>query len=146
MNPELIALIMFGLLVLGLFMGHPLAFVLGGTAVLTTFIVGKPMVLGIVINRIYGDVLDNYTLIAIPLFVLMARFLSDSGVTDRMFETLRLLMSRVRGGLALAVLQDAARKEPLHYVLRVYDGLSAFRSLIGHTETIPEELKYCNQS
>ena len=103
MNPELIALIMFGLLVLGLFMGHPLAFVLGGTAVLTTFIVGKPMVLGIVINRIYGDVLDNYTLIAIPLFVLMARFLSDSGVTDRMFETLRLLMSRVRGGLALAV-------------------------------------------
>lgn len=103
MNPELIALLMFGLLVLGLFMGHPLAFVLGGTAVLTTFIVGKPMVLGIVINRIYGDVLDNYTLIAIPLFVLMARFLSDSGVTDRMFETLRLLMSRVRGGLALAV-------------------------------------------
>ena len=47
--------------------------------------------------------LDNYTLIAIPLFVLMARFLSDSGVTDRMFETLRLLLSQVRGGLALAV-------------------------------------------
>ncbi|KZY33861.1 C4-dicarboxylate ABC transporter [Roseovarius sp. HI0049] len=94
---------MFGLLVVGLFMGHPLAFVLGGTAVLTAIIAGKPMVLGIVINRIYGDVLDNYTLIAIPLFVLMARFLSDSGVTDRMFETLRLLLSQVRGGLALAV-------------------------------------------
>ncbi|PJE38216.1 C4-dicarboxylate ABC transporter [Pseudooceanicola lipolyticus] len=94
---------MFGLLVLGLFMGHPLAFVLGGTAVLTAVIAGKPMVLGIVINRIFGDVLDNFTLIAIPLFVLMARFLSDSGVTDRMFESLRLLLSRVRGGLALAV-------------------------------------------
>ncbi|RKT35010.1 tripartite ATP-independent transporter DctM subunit [Roseovarius halotolerans] len=103
MNPELIAVLMFGLLISGLFLGHPLAFVLGGTAVLTAIIAGKPMVLGIVINRIFGDVLDNYTLIAIPLFVLMARFLSDSGVTDRMFETLRLLMSRVRGGLALAV-------------------------------------------
>ena len=103
MTPELISVLMFGLLVAGLFMGHPLAFVLGGTAVLTAIIAGKPMVLGIVINRIYGDVLDNYTLIAIPLFVLMARFLSDSGVTDRMFETLRLLLSRVRGGLALAV-------------------------------------------
>jgi tripartite ATP-independent transporter DctM subunit len=103
MNPELIAVVMFGLLLLGLFMGHPLAFVLGGTAVLTTFIAGKPMVLGIVINRIFGDVLDNFTLIAIPLFVLMARFLSDSGVTDRMFESLRLLMSNIRGGLALAV-------------------------------------------
>ncbi|WP_198666026.1 TRAP transporter large permease subunit [Tropicimonas sp. IMCC34043] len=103
MTPEIVALCMFGLLLLGLFMGHPLAFVLGSTAVLGALIAGKPMALGIVINRIFGDVLDNYTLIAIPLFVLMARFLSDSGVTDRMFETLRLLLSNVRGGLALAV-------------------------------------------
>jgi len=102
-TPEIIALCMFGLLLLGLFMGHPLAFVLGGAAVLGALIAGKPMVLGIVINRIFGDVLDNFTLIAIPLFILMARFLSDSGVTDKMFESLRLLMSNVRGGLALAV-------------------------------------------
>ena len=103
MTPEVIALAMFGLLVLGLFMGHPLAFVLGGAAVAGAFLAGKPLVLGIVINRIFGDVLDNYTLIAIPLFVLMARFLSDSGVTDQMFGSLRLLMSNIRGGLALAV-------------------------------------------
>ncbi len=103
MTPELIALCMFGLLLSGLFMGHPLAFVLGGTAVLGALIAGKPMVLGIVINRIYGEVLENFVLIAIPLFILMARFLSDSGVTDRMFEALRLLLSNVRGGLALAV-------------------------------------------
>ena len=103
MSPELIALCMFGFLLLGLFMGHPLAFVLGSSAVLGAVIAGKTMVLGILINRIFGDVLDNYTLIAIPLFVLMANFLSNSGVTDRMFESLRLLMSRVRGGLALAV-------------------------------------------
>ncbi len=103
MSGEMVALTMAGLLVAGLFMGHPLAFVLGGTAVLGALIAGKPMVLGIVVNRIFGDVLDNYTLIAIPLFVLMARFLSDSGVTDKMFESLRLLMAQVRGGLALAV-------------------------------------------
>lgn len=103
MSGEMIALVMSGLLLLGLFMGHPLAFVLGGTAVLGALIAGKPMVLGIVINRIFGDVLDNYVLIAIPLFVLMARFLSDSGVTDRMFEALRHLMARVTGGLGLAV-------------------------------------------
>ena len=103
MSGESIALIMSGLLLLGLFMGHPLAMVLGGTAVLGAIIAGKPMVLGIVINRIFGDVLDNYVLIAIPLFVLMARFLSDSGVTDRMFEALRHLMARVTGGLGLAV-------------------------------------------
>lgn len=103
MSGEAIALIMSGLLVLGLFMGHPLAMVLGGTAVLGALIAGKPMVLGIVINRIFGDVLDNYVLIAIPLFVLMARFLSDSGVTDKMFEALRHLTANVTGGLGLAV-------------------------------------------
>ncbi|WP_199559563.1 TRAP transporter large permease [Paracoccus sediminilitoris] len=103
MSGETIGMIMSGLLLLGLFMGHPLAMVLGGTAVLGALIAGKPMVLGIVINRIFGDVLDNYVLIAIPLFVLMARFLSDSGVTDRMFEALRHLMARVTGGLGLAV-------------------------------------------
>jgi len=103
MSGEIIGLIMAGLLLVGLFMGHPLAFVLGGTAVLGALIAGKPMVLGIVINRIFGEVLDNYILIAIPLFVLMARFLSDSGVTDKMFETLRLLLARVTGGLGLAV-------------------------------------------
>ena len=103
MSAELIGITMAGLLALGLFMGHPLAFVLGGTAVLGALIAGKPMVLGIVISRIFGDVLDNYTLIAIPLFILMARFLSDSGVTDKMFESLRLLMAPVRGGLGLAV-------------------------------------------
>lgn len=103
MAPEYLAFVMAGLLVVGLFMGHPLAFVLGGTAVLGAFIAGKPMVLGVVVNRIFGEVLDNYTLIAIPLFILMARFLSDSDVTDKMFEALRLLMARVRGGLALAV-------------------------------------------
>ncbi len=103
MSPELIAVCMFGFLLVGLFMGHPLAFVLGSSAVLGALIAGNPMVLGIVINRIFGEVLDNYILIAIPLFVLMANFLSNSGVTDRMFESLRLLMSNVRGGLALAV-------------------------------------------
>lgn len=103
MSGEMIGLVMAGLLVLGLFMGHPLAMVLGGTAVLGAFIAGKPMALGIVINRIFGDVLDNYVLIAIPLFILMARFLSDSGVTDKMFEALRHLTARITGGLGLAV-------------------------------------------
>ncbi len=103
LGPELLAVVMFGLLVLGLLLGHPLAFVLGGTAVIGAYLGPGERILGIIVSRIFGDVLDNYTLIAIPLFVLMARFLSDSGVTDKMFEALRLIMARVRGGLALAV-------------------------------------------
>src|SRR5690625_7416689 len=103
MAAEYIALLMAGSLLVGLFMGHPLAFVLGGSAVFGALLSGRPMILGIVINRIFGEVLDNYTLIAIPLFTLMAQVLSASDVTDRLFAALRLLMVRVRGGLHLGV-------------------------------------------
>ncbi|MGY6564232.1 MAG: TRAP transporter large permease, partial [Halomonadaceae bacterium] len=60
-------------------------------------------VLGTIINNIYGNAMDNYVLVAIPLFVLMARFLNDSGVTEKMFAVMRLLLANLRGGLALTV-------------------------------------------
>ncbi|PWG62574.1 TRAP transporter large permease [Spiribacter halobius] len=103
MSPELLTVVMFGGLLAGLFMGHPLPFVLGGVAVIAAFLGPGFGAFGIIVNRIYGGVMDNYVLVAIPLFILMARFLNDSGVTDRMFETLRLALGRVRGGLTLAV-------------------------------------------
>jgi len=103
MSPEWLTVLMFGGLLAGLFMGHPLPFVLGGIAVIAAFFGPGFGAFGIIVNRIYGGVMDNYVLVAIPLFILMARFLNDSGVTDRMFETLRLALARVRGGLTLAV-------------------------------------------
>lgn len=103
MSPELLTIFMFSGLMIGLFMGHPLAFVLGGTAVLGAYFGPGPQVLGIIINNIFGRAMDNYVLVAIPLFILMARFLNDSGVTEKMFESMRLLLSRVHGGLALTV-------------------------------------------
>ena len=103
MSAELLTLFMFGGLLIGLFMGHPLAFVLGGVAVMAAYLGPGPQVLGSIINNIYGRGMDNYVLVAIPLFILMARFLNDSGVTEKMFGTLRLLMAQLRGGLALTV-------------------------------------------
>jgi tripartite ATP-independent transporter DctM subunit len=103
MSPEFLALFMFVGLLAGLFMGYPLAFVLGGVAVLAAYFGPGTFVFGLIISRLYGGVMDNYVLVAIPLFILMARFLSDSGVTDRMFETMRLLLGPLRGGLGLAV-------------------------------------------
>ncbi|WP_104204314.1 TRAP transporter large permease [Billgrantia saliphila] len=103
MSPEMLTLFMFGGLLVGLFMGHPLAFVLGGVAVLGAVLGPGTKVLGTLINNIYGNAMDNYVLVAIPLFVLMARFLNDSGVTEKMFESMRLLLANLRGGLALTV-------------------------------------------
>ena len=103
MSPEMLTLFMFGSLLVGLFMGHPLAFVLGGIAVLGALLGPGANTLGIIINNIYGNAMDNYVLVAIPLFILMARFLNDSGVTEKMFDTMRLLLANLRGGLALTV-------------------------------------------
>jgi tripartite ATP-independent transporter DctM subunit len=104
MSPELLTLLMFSGLLIGLFLGHPLAFVLGGVGVLAGWFVVGPHVFGLMINRIYGNAMDSYILVAVPLFILMARFLSDSGITERMFETLRQAMAGLRGGLTLAVI------------------------------------------
>lgn len=99
----MLTLFMFVGLLVGLFMGHPLAFVLGGIAVLGAWFGPGANTLGILINNIYGNTMDNYVLVAIPLFILMARFLNDSGVTEKMFNTMRLLLANLRGGLALTV-------------------------------------------
>jgi len=103
MSAEMLTLFMFGGLLVGLFMGHPLAFVLGGIAVLGAWLGPGANTLSILINNIYGNAMDNYVLVAIPLFILMARFLNDSGVTEKMFDTMRLLLANLRGGLALTV-------------------------------------------
>ena len=74
MNPEMFAGLMFIGLLIGLFMGHPLAFVLGGLAVLFGSLGWGPDCYYMFANRIYG-VMDNYILVAVPLFILMAQLL-----------------------------------------------------------------------
>ncbi|MBW2594526.1 MAG: TRAP transporter large permease subunit [Deltaproteobacteria bacterium] len=101
-SPELITVLMFVGLLIGLFMGHPLAFVLGGLAVIFGFLGWGPSVFYIFMNRIWGT-MDNYVLLAIPLFIFMAQLLDKSGVAEDLFEALRYLMGQTRGGIALTV-------------------------------------------
>jgi tripartite ATP-independent transporter DctM subunit len=101
-NPVLITILMFGGLLLGLFMGHPLAFILGGLSVIFGFLSWGPSMFHIFANRIMG-VMDNLILAAIPLFIFMANLLQESGVADNLFESLRYLLGPIRGGVAMAV-------------------------------------------
>lgn len=102
MEPEVIAAGMFIGLLIGLFMGHPLAFVLGGLAVIFGYLGWGPECYYMFINRIYG-IMDGYILVAIPLFIFMAQFLDQSGVAEDLFDTMRHLFGPVRGGVAIAV-------------------------------------------
>lgn len=101
-SPELITILMFSSLLLGIFMGHPLAFTLGGIAVIFGVLGWGTGALSLFMSRIMGT-MNNFTLVAIPLFLFMAQLLSKSGVAEALFESVRYLFGPVRGGVAVTV-------------------------------------------
>jgi tripartite ATP-independent transporter DctM subunit len=104
--------LMLVLLVLGLLAalatGYPVAFALGGTALIFA-------ALGIVTgtfdaafleafpNRMFGT-MTNDTLLAVPLFVFMGVMLERSRLAEALLENVAALFGQRRGGLAVAVL------------------------------------------
>jgi tripartite ATP-independent transporter DctM subunit len=103
MSPEFVTIGMFVGLLIGLFMGHPLAFVLGGLAVIFGYFGDWGTAsFYMFLNRTWG-IMDNYILVCIPLFIFMAQMLDQSGVAEDLFDTMRYLFGPVRGGVAVAV-------------------------------------------
>lgn len=102
MSAEFVTIGMFVGLLIGLFMGHPLAFVLGGLAVIFGYLGWGPSSFYMFINQTWG-IMDNYILVCIPLFILMAQLLDQSGVAEDLFDTMRYLFGPIRGGMAIAV-------------------------------------------
>ncbi|HNQ98726.1 MAG TPA: TRAP transporter large permease subunit [Trueperaceae bacterium] len=116
---EYLAFYMFGAAVVLLLIGFPVAFSLGGTAVLFTLIGSdylpglgidlpwEPLFrfarLNILPQRIYGTIMENYTLVAVPFFVFMGVMLERSGLAEELLETMGILFGRLRGGLAISV-------------------------------------------
>ena len=103
MNETLIVILMFGGLITGLIVGHELAFVLGGIAVIFGYIGWGPSCFSMFANRIFS-IMDSYILIAVPLFVFMAQLMDRSGILENLFAALRFLFGPIKGGLALAVI------------------------------------------
>jgi len=99
-----LAIAMVVALLVGIFSGYPVAFLLGGLGILFAFIGDIPVAfLGTVSSRIFGGVIENWLLIAIPLFVFMGLMLERSGVARNLLLTLQRLFGNVRGGLAVSV-------------------------------------------
>lgn len=102
-SPEMLTILMFLGLLIGLFMGHPLAFVLGGLAVIFGLIGWGPICFNIFASRIY-NIMDNYILVAVPLFIFMAQLLDRSGIAENLFISMRYLFGSLKGGIAIAVI------------------------------------------
>jgi len=103
MNPAIPVIILFvGFLVL-LISGLPLAFSLGGLAVLAILLFwGNVNVIFMLVASV-NSLTQNPTYLAVPMFIFMGALLEKSGVADNLFDSMYIVMGRIKGGLLIAV-------------------------------------------
>ena len=104
---EWVAVLMFIAVVVLLLAGFPVAFSLGGTALLFAFagVIGggfESAFLSGLPSRIFG-IMSNDTLLAVPLFVFMGITLGRARIAEELLETLSSLFGSLRGGLGISV-------------------------------------------
>ncbi len=105
---EWVALPLFLSVIVVLLAGFPVAFSLGGTALIFAFIgvlTGsfEPAFLSALPSRIFG-IMSNETLIAVPLFVFMGITLERARIAEDLLDTLSALFGALRGGLGISVM------------------------------------------
>jgi len=105
---DFLPVIMFAVLAVLLFSGLPVAVVLGGVGVgIALFAVGIDELnfrrLLLLPGRVFGGIVENLVLVAIPMFIYMGTMLERSGVANDLLHALQVLLRRVPGGLALSV-------------------------------------------
>ncbi len=104
----LLTISMFLALVGFLLSGFPVAFTLGGTGLLFGLIGMATGTLDytfleILPNRLFGNVIRNELLFAVPLFVTMGVMLEKSNVAEDLLENMGRLFGTLRGGLGISV-------------------------------------------
>jgi tripartite ATP-independent transporter DctM subunit len=111
---EILAITMFASFIVLLFTGFPVAWVLGGVALIFAIIsmmadqmwdawIGIDWeYVSITVPRIW-NVMTNWVLVALPMFVFMGLMLDRSGIAEDLMTNLVRLFGRVRGGLAITV-------------------------------------------
>ncbi len=115
MDPSTVLIfVLMGLFIGMLFLGVPVGFSLGGSAIAVTAIAvlidvwfGMDTGLSfrrfsIVVDRVFG-IMKSDVLVALPMFILMGNVLDHSGVAENMMQSLQRVLGRVPGGLALGV-------------------------------------------
>jgi len=104
---EWVAILMFAAVVIVLLAGFPVAFSLGGTALIFAAIgmvagVFDAAFLGTMPNRVFG-IMSNETLIAVPLFVFMGVTLERARIAENLLDNMSSLFGGLRGGLGISV-------------------------------------------
>ena len=105
---ELLPILMFFTLGILLFSGYPVAFILGGLALifgLLGFMLGSFKLVHFFnfVPRIWGQAAENLVLVAIPTFIFMGVMMERSGIAQDLLYCVQLILKRVPGALALGV-------------------------------------------
>ncbi len=105
---EWVALFLFLAVIILLLAGFPVAFSLGGTALIFAFVgvIGggfEAPFLSALPSRIFG-IMSNETLVAVPLFVFMGVTLERARIAEELLDTLSSLFGSLRGGLGISVM------------------------------------------
>jgi TRAP-type mannitol/chloroaromatic compound transport system permease large subunit len=101
--------IIFGSLVLFLLLGFPVAFALAANGIIFGWVgielgMFHPSFFQALPERIFGGIMNNDTLLAIPFFTFMGLVLERSGMAEDLLDTIGQLFGPIRGGLAYAVI------------------------------------------
>lgn len=100
---EYLPLILFGAVFILILAGYSVAFTLGGVSVLVGLLVFDLDFFYLLSLRIYGT-MQNFVLLAVPLFIFMGIMLEKSGIAERLLNTMSMIFGRFRGGLAISVI------------------------------------------
>jgi len=81
--------------------GMPIAFALGMTALISIFLFLEPSEFDLFGKFLY-DSINNFGLLAIPLFVLMGNLFGGSDASRHLFQAGEAWLSKIRGGLGMS--------------------------------------------
>jgi tripartite ATP-independent transporter DctM subunit len=106
---ENLALIMFVTMFFVIFCGYPVAYVLGGTALIFAVVawgLGEFHIVKLhnILLRMWGGVAVDPVLVSLPMFIFMGALLERSGVAKDMLDASQVMLRRTPGGLAVAVM------------------------------------------
>jgi tripartite ATP-independent transporter DctM subunit len=103
MSIELLSILIVAAMLALMLLGLPLAWSIGAVAVGLVLYQFEPSVMMMLVARVM-DMSLNYTLLAVPLFVLMAGVLQRSGVAEELFNAVHVWAGGLRGGLAIGTI------------------------------------------
>jgi len=87
-----------GVLLAGMLMRMPIGFSMIASGI--AYLVVKQQDLGLVAEQVCNGLYNSYVLLAVPMFVLAANVMNAGTVSERLFDFCRILVGRMRGGLA----------------------------------------------